>query len=52
MNLLWTDETRTLLLRGLPDHSLPLGTRKDPIRCQAVFIDFSELKALAPSPGK
>jgi hypothetical protein len=43
-------QLRDNILDYYSDLSLPIETRKDPVRWQGVLTDLNELKAMAPSP--
>jgi hypothetical protein len=45
-----TPELRDNILQFYSDLSLPIETKKDPVRWQGVLTDLEQLKAVAPVP--
>jgi hypothetical protein len=44
-------ELRDNILQFYSDQSLPIETKKDPVRWQAVLTELDELKSAAPVPA-
>jgi hypothetical protein len=49
---LTSPQLRDSILEFYPDCSLPIETRKDPVRWQVVLTDLGKLEALTPSQAE